>query len=137
MASRLAFKVEREILVDPAVAWSRLSDISAIPQYWRGHKAVEVLEARSGVVLARVKFAFPGPLNEGLVEIAVEEKLRQVLLHYIRGPFNGRVRNYVAGRLVGSEWDISLNPLFLPAKPWIRRHFIKGASNALERIAAP
>lgn len=120
---------------DAEGVWRRLSRIEDMPKYWGGHRQVEVLGRSGGVISLRVKFAFPGPLNEGYAEASIDEVKREVLLSYVRGPFTGVVKNYVRDGLLASEWDISLNPLFIPLKPWVSSHFKKGAQHALDRLA--
>ena len=65
------------------------------------------------------------------------EARREVLLSYVKGPFRGVVKNYVAGGVLVSDWDITINALFIPLKPWISSHFHKGAERALERLISP
>jgi hypothetical protein len=73
----------------------------------------------------------------GYAEAAVDEARREVLLNYVKGPFRGVVKNYVAGGVLVSDWDITINALFIPLKPWISSHFRKGAERALERLTSP
>ena len=73
----------------------------------------------------------------GYAEAAVDEARRVVLLNYVKGPFRGVVKNYVAGGVLFSDWDITINALFIPLKPWISSHFRKGAERALERLTSP
>lgn len=134
MLGAIKFKVERRI-DDPDAVWSRLSDLEQMPRYWGGHRVVRIVGRRSGILQLEIQFAFPGPLNRGRAEAAVDEANREVLINYIDGPFTGVVKNYVRGDVVASEWDILLKPLFLPMKPWVVSHFRKGAENALERLA--
>ncbi len=130
----IKFRVERRV-DDVEAVWRRLSRLEDMPKYWGGHKRVEVLGVNSGVYSLRIKFAFPGPMNEGYAEAVVDEARREVLLNYIRGPFAGVVRNFVNDGVLASDWDILLHPLFLPMKPWVASHFRKGAEHALERLA--
>jgi len=76
-------------------------------------------------------------LNVGYAEAAVDEARREVLLNYVKGPFRGVVKNYVADGVLVSDWDITINALFIPLKPWISSHFRKGAERALERLTSP
>ena len=108
-----------------------------MPKYWGGHRRVEVLGVSSGRYSLRITFAFPGPLNVGYAEAAVDEARREVLLNYVKGPFRGVVKNYVSGGVLVSDWDVAINALFIPLKPWISSHFRKGAERALERLTSP
>lgn len=134
MLRAIKFKVERRV-DDSEAAWRRLSRLEDMPKYWGGHKRVEVIGVNSGIYSLRIKFAFPGPSNEGYAEAVVDEAAREVLLNYIRGPFTGVVRNSAKNGVLASDWDILLHPLFLPLKPWIASHFRRGAEHALERLA--
>ncbi|MGC9118192.1 MAG: SRPBCC family protein [Thermoproteus sp.] len=136
MIGSIKFRVERRV-DDAEGVWRRLSKLEDMPKYWGGHRRVEVLGVSSGIYSLRITFAFPGPLNTGYAEAAVDEARREVLLNYIRGPFTGVVRNSVAGGVLASDWDIVLSPLFIPLKPWVSSHFRKGAEHALERLSRP
>ncbi len=136
MLGAVKFRVERRV-GDAEAVWRRLSRLEDMPKYWRGHRRVEVLGVNSGRYSLRITFAFPGPLNVGYAEAAVDEARREVLLNYVKGPFRGVVKNYVAGGVLVSDWDVTINALFIPLKPWISSHFRKGAERALERLASP
>ena len=131
----IKFIVSKE--VDPErvyEAWRALSDVEAMPRYWRGHREVRVLSRDGNTYMVRIKFAFPGPGNSGIARIEVREGERAVLINYLEGPIKGYVRNYVGENALISQWDVKITPLFLIMKPWIRRHFMNGAKNALARI---
>ncbi|MFP3191810.1 MAG: SRPBCC family protein [Thermoproteus sp.] len=136
MLGAIKFRVERRV-GDAEAVWRRLSRLEDMPKYWGGHRRVEVLGVNSGIYSLRITFAFPGPLNVGYAEAAVDEARREVLLNYVRGPFTGIVKNYVAGGVLASDWDIIVNALFIPLKPWISSHFRRGAEHALERLSGP
>ena len=131
----IKFTVSKE--VDPERvydAWRILSDVEAIPRYWRGHREVRVLNRVGNTYMVKIRFAFPGPGNSGIARIEVREEERTVLINYLEGPIRGYVRNHVSNNALVSQWDIEVKPLFLIMKPWIRRHFINGTTNALTRI---
>jgi len=130
------FRVERRV-GDAEAVWRRLSRLEDMPKYWGGHRRVEVLGVSSGTYSLRITFAFPGPLNVGYAEAAVDEARREVLLNYVKGPFRGVVKNYVADGVLVSDWDVAINALFIPLKPWISSHFRRGAERALERLTSP
>ncbi|WP_188602709.1 SRPBCC family protein [Vulcanisaeta souniana] len=131
----IEFTVSREI--DPGDlerVWRALSDISSMPRYWRGHREIEILNADNNTYIARIRFAFPGPSNRGLARIEVHNDGKLVLINYVKGPIKGYVMNYISGNSLISQWNISISPLFLIMKSWIKRHFMSGTSNALARI---
>jgi len=66
--------------------------------------------------------------------VEVDEAGRAVVLRYLRGPFRGVVRNYVAGGRVVSEWDVVLGWWLRPLRRWLASHFRRGAERALERL---
>ncbi|MBP1450034.1 MAG: SRPBCC family protein, partial [Thermoproteus sp.] len=101
------------------------------------HRGVKVLGKRAGAVLAQIRFAFPGPMNSGRAEILVDPARREVVVHYMEGPFTGFVRNSVGGGVIRSVWNIRLSPLLIPLKLWMLRHFREGAERALERLTTP
>ena len=131
----IKFTVSRE--VDPGSVdgvWRALSDVEAMPRYWRGHREVRVLSRDGNTYMVKIRFAFPGPGNSGIARIEVHEEERTVLINYLKGPIRGYVRNYVGDNALISQWDVKITPPFLIMKPWIRRHFMNGAKNALARI---
>ncbi|MGC8607892.1 MAG: SRPBCC family protein [Vulcanisaeta sp.] len=131
----IEFTVSRE--VDPRRldrVWQVLSDVGAMPRYWRGHREVEIVSRDGNAYLVKIKFAFSGPNNRGIARIEIHNADRLVLINYLEGPIRGYVRNYINGNLLISQWSIRINPLFLIIKPWIRKHFMNGAGNALVRI---
>lgn len=134
----LSFAVERRF--DEGLSelvWARLSDVESIPNYWHGHRELKVLDKRAGAVLVQVRFAFPGPMNRGRAEISVDPARREVVVHYMEGPFTGVAKNSVDGGVIKSVWNIRLSPLLIPLKSWILRHFREGAERALERLTTP
>ena len=131
----IKFAVSKEVDLGSAdKVWRVLSDVEAMPRYWRGHREVRVLSRDGNTYMVRIKFAFPGPGNGGIARIEVHEKERTVLINYLKGPIKGYVRNYVDSNTLVSQWDIKITPLLLIMKPWIRKHFMNGAINALKRI---
>ncbi|WP_243681778.1 hypothetical protein [Vulcanisaeta souniana] len=70
----------------------------------------------------------------GLARIEVHNDGKLVLINYVKGPIKGYVMNYISGNSLISQWNISISPLFLIMKSWIKRHFMSGTSNALARI---
>ncbi|ACB39162.1 SRPBCC family protein [Pyrobaculum neutrophilum] len=127
------FKVERKT-ESPDSAWAKMSDVENMPRYWGGHREVKILERRGSLLLAQVRFAFPGPLNKAMAEVYIDGGRREVVMRYLKGPFTGTVVNYVRNNVVGSIWDVRLHPLFRIAKPWIENHFRKGVEHAVEQL---
>jgi len=129
----IRFRAERGVS-NPEAVWRRLASVADMPRYWGGHRAVRVLGRRGSAYLVEVVFAFPGPFNRGVAEVEVDEVGRAVVLRYLRGPFRGVVRNYVAGGRVVSEWDVVLGWWLRPLRRWLASHFRRGAERALERL---
>jgi hypothetical protein len=102
------FRIERRV-GDAEAVWRRLSRLEDMPKYWGGHRRVEVLGVSSGTYSLKITFAFPGPLNVGYAEATVDEARREVLLNYVKGPFRGVVKNYIADGVLVSDWDITIN----------------------------
>lgn len=131
----IEFTVSRKVNPgDLERVWQVLSDVRNMPRYWRGHREVEVLRRDGNTYFVNIKFAFQGPNNRGVAKIEVNDDGRFVVINYVRGPIRGYVKNYIDGDTVVSQWKVKITPLFLVFKPWIRRHFMNGASNALARI---
>ena len=126
---------EVELSVDPGKAWARLSDVGAMPRYWRGHREVEVVEQSGDSALIRVVFAFPGPLNRGLARVRLDHANRCLVVEYVDGPFRGLAKTCVSDRRIVSEWSIEFRGLIKLLAPWVVRHFRKGIRSALMRIA--
>ncbi|WP_054841844.1 polyketide cyclase [Vulcanisaeta distributa] len=132
----IEFTVSRKVNPgDLERVWQVLSDVRNMPRYWRGgHREVEILSKDGNTYMVRIRFAFPGPGNEGVARIEVHDLEKIVLINYLNGPIRGYVRNYISGNQLISQWDVRISPLFLVMKPWIRKHFMSGTINALTRI---
>ncbi|GAB6946876.1 hypothetical protein JCM16161A_10060 [Vulcanisaeta sp. JCM 16161] len=131
----IEFTVSREVNAGQVDRiWQVLSDVSNMPRYWRGHREVEIVGRDGDAYLVKIRFAFPGPGNRGIARIVVSNDEKVVLINYLEGPIRGYVRNYVSENQLVSQWNVRITPLFLLMKPWIRRHFMNGAINALTRI---
>ncbi len=115
-------------------AWKILSDVKNMPKYWRGHREIEIVNNNDNSYLVRIRFAFNGPNNKGLARIIIDSGRRRVVINYLEGPIRGYVVNYVGDESIISQWEVKITPLFLIMKPWIKKHFIEGTSNALKRI---
>ena len=135
VVGRAWIREETELHVGPEEAWARLSDVEAMPRYWRGHRRVEVIERSDDAMLIRVAFAFPGPFNSGLARALLDRGSRCLVVEYIDGPFRGLARTCISGRKIVSEWAIELKGLMKLLGPWVVKHFRKGIRNALERLA--
>ncbi len=117
--------------------WQVLSNVKSMPRYWRGgHREIDILSKDGNTYTARIKFAFPGPGNKGIARIEVHDPERLVLINYLRGPIRGYVRNYINENSLISQWDVRITPLFIIMKPWIKKHFMNGTTNALMRIVS-
>lgn len=114
--------------------WGVMRKIDDMPKYWRGHREVSIVGLDGNDYLVKVKFAFPGPMNSGLARITVNDEAKRVVVNYLKGPIRGYVVNELSGGKLVSTWEVNVAPLFILMKPWIRRHLMEGASNALTRI---
>ena len=131
----IEFTVSKEIDPDRVEeVWQALSDVKNMSRYWRGHREIEILSMDSNTYIVRIKFAFPGPNNRGIAKIKVHNNDKLVLINYVKGPIKGYVRNYISENSIISQWNIRISPLFLIMKPWMKRHFMNGTSNALARM---
>jgi hypothetical protein len=114
--------------------WKILSKVEDMPKYWRGHREIVVVGNDGSNYIVKIRFAFPGPNNTGMARILVNDENKRVIINYIKGPIRGYVINYISNNTIISQWNVSINPLFVLMKPWIKRHFMEGANNALLRI---
>ncbi|GAB6944923.1 SRPBCC family protein [Vulcanisaeta sp. JCM 14467] len=131
----IEFTARREVNPgDLEKVWQVLSDISNMPRYWRGHREVEILSRDDDAYIVRIRFAFPGLNNRGVAKIEVHGKEKAVVINYVEGPIKGYVKNYISNNVLISQWNVRITPFFLIIKPWIKRHFMSGAGNALARI---
>ncbi|MFB6469999.1 MAG: SRPBCC family protein [Vulcanisaeta sp. AZ3] len=131
----IEFTITREVSTEAqGEVWKILSNIEGMPRYWRGHREVNIVSKDGNNYLARIRFAFPGPMNRGIAKITVDELEKQVLINYINGPIRGYVMNKLSSNALSSRWMVRITPIFIIMKPWIKKHFMEGTTNALTRI---
>lgn len=130
----IKFTISKEVS-DPECAWRAVTNLSQMPRYWRGHREVNVRNYDGRRHYISIRFAFPGPLNKGLATALVNEAERYVAMEYVKGPVRGTVTIKVQGNNMITVWDVGLAWYLKPFEPWVKGHFMKGASDALERIA--
>ncbi len=132
----IRFSLDKEVS-SPDCAWKVVSDVQSMPKYWKGHREVKILNSDANRFRISITFAFPGPGNTGEAEVVVLETERRIVINYVKGPVKGNVTIGVRyeDSKVETSWDVQV-PLYLaPVEPWLKDHFIKGASDALSRIA--
>ncbi|WP_069808028.1 hypothetical protein [Vulcanisaeta thermophila] len=136
---RITFRVSVSLdNLDPETAWGRLSDVESIPKYWHGHREVTVIERRGNSYYVRIRYAFPAPrnLNIGHAWINVDNKTKTLTFNNVDGPVRGVIKAYVdeAGKALVCEYDVDITWWQIPMKWWVRKHFMQGVRDALDRI---
>jgi hypothetical protein len=131
----IGFTISKEVS-DSACAWKAVANIGQMPRYWRGHREVNVMGYDGHRYYVSIRFAFPGPLNKGLASVLINDVERYVTVEYTEGPVRGDVTTRVQGGKVITVWEVKLAWYLRLLEPWVKGHFMKGASDALERIAS-
>jgi hypothetical protein len=131
----LRFTVRRALEgAGPEAAWAVVKDVEDMSKYWRGHREVRARRLEDGSWDLAIRFAFPGPNNRGRARATLDEAARMLTLSYVEGPVKGIVKVYVTESEIVTEWDVSLAWYLRPLEVWVKRHFMKGAQHALDRI---
>jgi len=131
----LRFTVRRALEgAGPEAAWAVVKDVEDMSKYWRGHREVRARRLEDGSWDLAIRFAFPGPNNRGRARATLDEAARTLTLSYYEGPVKGVVKVYVTESEIVTEWDVSLVWYLRPLEAWVKRHFMKGAQHALDRI---
>ncbi|MGC9071275.1 MAG: SRPBCC family protein [Acidilobus sp.] len=116
--------------------WPLVRDVSAIPRFWRGHREVRVVSSNGPDHELYIRFAFPGPGDRGVARAHVDDNTRSLRIEYLREPITGVVIIEVRSEELITRWSVRGNGLFRLLEPLMRGHFMKGAREALERIAS-
>jgi hypothetical protein len=116
---------------DPGIAWSILSNVRRIPQYWRMMSRFSIFRG-GDTYLAEFRFNMRIPLSGGLMRIRTEDGC--LVMDYLDWPIRGTVRNCVSDYAITSDWDVRLNPLLLPIYPMVRRRLVMGTRDALRSV---
>ncbi len=136
---KIYFKVERDIKgYDPNVLWSKLTDIASIPNYWHGHREVEIMESDGNKHRAKIVYAFPaiGKINVGESIIRTDQENKVLSFDNYKGPIKGIIKIWIDEKenKISCTYDVAMSSLYLPVKSWIVQHFKQGVEHAFDRL---
>ncbi len=129
----IRFIVCKEFSADPQRVWEVVSDVSRVPEFWRGTRELRVKETQRDVFEGEIRFAFPA---KGLIRITRDPVRRSMTFQYLKGPVKGTNEVTVNESELCSEWSVSLSFPYSVLEKRIAGHFRKGTENALERVIA-
>ncbi len=136
---RIYFKVERDIDGhDPNELWTKLSDVSSIPNYWHGHREVKVLEMHDNKYRVEIVYAFPsvgkGNVGESIIETDQENKV--LSFDNYKGPIKGAIKVWIDEKKnkIYCIYDVEMSSIYAPAKGWVAEHFKQGVEHAFDRL---
>lgn len=126
----IRFIVCKEFKADSQRVWEVVSDVSRVPEFWRGTRELRVRETQKDVFEGEIRFAFPA---KGLIRIARDPLKKVVIFQYLKGPVKGTNEVTVRDGELCSEWNVGLSFPYRLLEKRIAGHFRKGTENALER----
>ena len=117
--------------------WNVISDIDREPEFWHGTKSIKNISKTGNTIEREVVIAFR---NSKCREIVKLDNKKSINIDIIQGPIRGRktiilktVKDHTTR--IDVEWDIRLSGFYGIFTGMIKKHVLRGAEEALERIS--
>jgi len=117
--------------------WNVISDIDREPEFWHGTKSIKNISKTGNTIEREVVIAFR---NSKCREIVKLDNKKSINIDIIQGPIRGRktiilktIKDHTTR--IDVEWDIRLSGFYGIFTGMIKKHVLRGAEEALERIS--
>ena len=127
----IEFEVSKEFSLSPNLVWGVVREVKDYPKYWHGTRELNVKKVKEGVFEGVARLAFPAKVK---VRVTIDDRERKLTVEYLEGIMKGFHTVEVLGHEIKSHWRVSLSPWLRPFEGRVKKHFMAGTNNALERI---
>jgi ribosome-associated toxin RatA of RatAB toxin-antitoxin module len=117
--------------------WSVIADIDREPEFWHSTKSIKNISKTGNIIKREVVIAFRNSICREIVQSDVKKSIKVEILE---GPIKGKktiALNTIENNItrIDVEWDIKIDGVFGIFTGMIKKHILKGAEEALERVS--
>ncbi|RPJ30869.1 MAG: SRPBCC family protein [Nitrosopumilales archaeon] len=131
------FHTSKKIDAPVSEVWKVLSDIDREPEFWHGTKSIKNISKSDNIVEREVVIAFKNSVCKETVTIV---PMKSITTDITEGPLKGKKvvvinRDGEKASVVDVEWDIRLSGFMGIFSKMVKKHFLEGTNDALNRIS--